>query len=538
MSDIVLSAGVRKNLLALQNTARLMSLTQNRLATGKKVNSALDNPVNFFTASGLNSRAGDLSALLDSMSNGIKTIEAANNGVTAINSTIESMKSTLLQARQDKSFKTTTYTIDAATIGNSTIKNLTFSGGAIGSTPVNVGLNDTSAATQPLLTAGAAFTPLDMTTGDETYNFNVTVDGGTPVAISLGAADNTGGGTTLTLAETIAGINADLATANSDVRVRDSVATPGNLEFYVASGTHTGSGSTIAVGSFANGGTTPTATTAFGFGASATDAGDATGTNAGTPRTVDDLIAAINSNASLAGKVQASNDNGKLRISNQSTADLAIAGINASGAIDGSAATATIGGDDVRRNLVKQFNDLRDQLDKLADDASYNGVNLLRGDKLRITFNETATSTIEIQAKDEFGMVRPVNSINLNIQFLQNSDVDADGSYRHAPRQLEPIDQRRPIAGVGFWIEANDRRKSYRLHQNHDQHAADRRRQPRTGRYQRGRRQHAGAADTSAVVDDRPVAGHASRARPCCACSASEFLRPKSLEKAGVNSAF
>src|SRR5262245_19656732 len=267
MSDIMLSAGVRQDLLALQNTAQLMGITQTRLVTGKKVNSALDNTVNFFTSAGLKSRAGDLSALLDSMSNGIKTIEAADNGITAINRTIESMKSTLLQARQDKSFKSTTYTLDPTAIGNATIKNLTFSGGSVGTTPVNVGLNDTTPATQPLLTAGTAFTPLDMTTGDETYSFNVTVDGGTPVAITLGTADNTGGGTTLDLAETIAGINADLAAASSDVRVRNSLTSPGRLEFFVNSGTHTGASSSIAVGTFANGGTTPSATTAFGFGA-------------------------------------------------------------------------------------------------------------------------------------------------------------------------------------------------------------------------------------------------------------------------------
>ena len=106
MSDIVLSAGVRQNLLSLQNTADLMSTTQNRLATGKKVNSALDNPTNFFTSSALQSRAGDLNALLDSMSIGIKTLEAADNGITAITKTIESMQSTLRQARQDKSFQT------------------------------------------------------------------------------------------------------------------------------------------------------------------------------------------------------------------------------------------------------------------------------------------------------------------------------------------------------------------------------------------------------------------------------------------------
>ena len=82
-SNITLSAGVRQNLLSLQKTADLMSTTQNRLATGKKVNSALDNPTNFFTSSSLQARAGDLSNLLNSMSNGIKTLEAADNGLSA-----------------------------------------------------------------------------------------------------------------------------------------------------------------------------------------------------------------------------------------------------------------------------------------------------------------------------------------------------------------------------------------------------------------------------------------------------------------------
>ena len=83
MSDIVLSAGVRSNLLQLQQTSDLITQTQTRLATGKKVNSALDNAINFFTAQGLDNRANDLNSLLDSMSNGINTIQAANNGITA-----------------------------------------------------------------------------------------------------------------------------------------------------------------------------------------------------------------------------------------------------------------------------------------------------------------------------------------------------------------------------------------------------------------------------------------------------------------------
>ena len=102
MSDIVLSRGVRQNLLSLQNTSDLVGLTQNRLATGKRVNSALDNPTNFFTASALNSRGSELRNLLDSMSNAIKTLEAADNGMKAITKVVESMQATVRQARQDK----------------------------------------------------------------------------------------------------------------------------------------------------------------------------------------------------------------------------------------------------------------------------------------------------------------------------------------------------------------------------------------------------------------------------------------------------
>jgi len=81
-SSITLSAGVRQNLLSLQSTASLMGLTQNRLATGKKVNSALDNPTNFFTSQSLGNRASDLNSLLDSIGQAQKNLEAADKGLT------------------------------------------------------------------------------------------------------------------------------------------------------------------------------------------------------------------------------------------------------------------------------------------------------------------------------------------------------------------------------------------------------------------------------------------------------------------------
>jgi flagellin len=100
MSEIVLSAAVRSNLLALQQTSDLIATTQTRLATGKRVNSALDNPSNFFTASALNNRASDLGGLLDAVSNALKTIEAANNGITSLTNLVNTALATLRQAQQ------------------------------------------------------------------------------------------------------------------------------------------------------------------------------------------------------------------------------------------------------------------------------------------------------------------------------------------------------------------------------------------------------------------------------------------------------
>lgn len=100
MSGIVLSASVRQNLLALQNTAELLSTTQNRLSTGKKVNSALDNPTNFFTAAALDSRSGDINNLLDGIGNGVQVLQAANTGITSLQKLVDTAKSIANQTLQ------------------------------------------------------------------------------------------------------------------------------------------------------------------------------------------------------------------------------------------------------------------------------------------------------------------------------------------------------------------------------------------------------------------------------------------------------
>src|ERR1700681_405448 len=100
MSGIVLSASVRQNLLSLQSTADLLSTTQNRLATGKKVNTALDNPTNFFTAQGLNNRANDINNLLDSIGNGVQVLQGANTGITSLQKLVDTAKSIANQVLQ------------------------------------------------------------------------------------------------------------------------------------------------------------------------------------------------------------------------------------------------------------------------------------------------------------------------------------------------------------------------------------------------------------------------------------------------------
>src|SRR6201995_2226379 len=100
MSGIVLTAAVRQNLLSLQSTADLLSTTQNRLSTGKKVNTALDNPTNFFTAASLDNRASDINNLLDGIGNGVQVVQAANTGITSLQKLVDSAKSVANQVLQ------------------------------------------------------------------------------------------------------------------------------------------------------------------------------------------------------------------------------------------------------------------------------------------------------------------------------------------------------------------------------------------------------------------------------------------------------
>jgi len=103
MGDITLTSAVRSSLSAMKSTVDMMGQVQNRLATGKKVNSALDNPNSFFTADGLQSRANDLGGLMDDMGQSVQTLKAADQGLKGITKLVESAKAKANQALQSQS---------------------------------------------------------------------------------------------------------------------------------------------------------------------------------------------------------------------------------------------------------------------------------------------------------------------------------------------------------------------------------------------------------------------------------------------------
>jgi flagellin len=334
-------------------------------------------------------------------------LAAADNGLTSITKTVESMQATISQARQDASFKGSSYAINLASPAGT--EKLKFENGAVGTTPVNVDLT----TSQGVATGGANYSALDFNsagTFDGSLTFTIAANGGASRSVVITATNDTtlsvaidgGTGTTTTVADSDAvtggeiasALNAAFDAASTPVAITASFASS-KLVFTsdVAADSSTAA-VTVTTGAVAG----PTVAANLGFATTT-----ASKTN-NTTKTVDQMVASVNANTSLTDKVKASNDGGKLRIENLSTEDLKLTGFNTSGEITGGTSTLDVGGNAVRRNLITQFNDLRNQLDKIADDSSFNGINLLKGDTLKLVFNEINTSSISIQSQNANGI--------------------------------------------------------------------------------------------------------------------------------------
>ena len=260
MSGIVLSAAVRQNLLSLQSTAALLATTQNDLATGNKVNTALDNPTEFFTAQGLNNRASDIGNLLDSIGNGVQVFQAANTGITSLQSLIANAQSIANQVLQSPVGYSTKSNVTAAVIAGATANNLlgpptgaTVTGSAVNnnlSTPVAITVATALvAATNTNSLASTPATRFVFTVDGKSITFttgqtSVTTDAGGNVTIGVGA------GSTATVQTVLSAID-----GNHPVPRRSSVVTAGAL--VISTGTTQplviAAGGTCALGSFGTG---------------------------------------------------------------------------------------------------------------------------------------------------------------------------------------------------------------------------------------------------------------------------------------------
>lgn len=387
MEGITLSSAVRNNLLSMQTTADMMAKTQNRLATGKKVNSALDNPTNFFTASALDSRASDLMRLQDSVSNAIQTIEAADNGIKAINKLVESAQATARQAYQSAK----PAGVPANIQGDGIFSNADASGSVndnpatIGAGEINFNVNgsdllltlDGSETLQEIANQISALDAFNM----NSINFSQV---GPPTKYNVDILE-TSGVNTITITSVSGTAFADLGLPST---VGPSVRTDGAFVDTSPAGT---SATDIS-------GLTGASTLDFNVD------GNATSLVLTGSESMDDIASAISGIAGLTATVEQGIHQGEFFIDVQ--ADPSVANFTSSGAtsttlgLNGSFNGGGFVESAVRQNLEAEYNALLTQIDQLTTDASYNGNNFLSGDNLKVIFNEQGTSSLTIKGVD------------------------------------------------------------------------------------------------------------------------------------------
>jgi flagellin len=413
MSGIVLSSAVRQNLLSLQSTAALLATTQNDLATGNAVNSALDNPTSFFTAESLNNRAGDISNLLDSIGNGVQVLQAANTGITSLQSLVSNAQSIANQVLQAPTGYTTKSTFASAAISGATANNLLGTG---------------SAATAGTVTAGAFTGPINVSGGSDSLTFSVAVDGGSAQTITISSATvatyNTAhSGATLNAASLSAGNVASLINSQFGSNIASVNGAGTNLVF---TSTTTGATSNVTLtaqaGTDTSGATGVAAATNTGAAATtvsalssetltiaatnpsltATSITFGTGTNQvstlnqlNTALAANDLQASIDSTGAITITTTnnaASSTVGALGGTAVTTAGSAFS-LDAAG---GAPPVADPNSQATRASLVAQYNQVLQNINTTSQDSSFNGINLLNGDTLNLTFDETGASKLAI----------------------------------------------------------------------------------------------------------------------------------------------
>jgi flagellin len=424
MSGIVLSASVRQNLLSLQSTAALLATTQNDLATGNKVNSALDNPTEFFTAQGLNNRASDISNLLDGIGNGVQVLQAANTGITSLQSLVANAQSIANQVLQAPTGYSTKSSVTATAITGATANNLL--GPSTAATVTGTAIPGATATTTKLSALTTAITTADSLTIDgKTISF--TSSGGNTVTSAGGSLDLTNAtvGDLLAAVDTITGAASGSSTLNATKLVL-STGTTAPLVIGGAAGTLTALGLTAGTTAL-----TPPALSGETLQIGATGNGTATnitfGTGTGQVSTLNQLNTALATN-----NLQASIDtSGAITITTSNNA-----ASSTIGAFTGSTATqfsslsaaapvADPNSQSIRASLIAQYNTVLQNINTTSQDSSFNGINLLNGDTLNLTFDETGASKLAIAGVTFNDAGLGLSTLATGTDFLDSNSANA-----------------------------------------------------------------------------------------------------------------
>ncbi len=450
-SDVVLTAALRNNLLTLQSTQRSIDQTQLRLATGLKVNSALDNPQNFFAAQSLNNRASDLTRLLDGISQSIRTVETANEGVESLTRLVEQADS-ITQSARDQILAAEDNARLVGDVNLSDENDLVdpgFSGGSI--------------------TAGSNFDIVTTDSNGDQITETITINDGDSAAslaaqITNAFADDQDGEITARLTddgfleiESVDGrsfrIEDDVAAGNAvglagfqalgftDQFVEETQGAAGvvasatvvggsqltSISIYEGAGDLAEAGDNLDGATFQDAdGNTIISGLAIGDTIDFTVDGENEQVTIAAGTTFQDIVDTINDpTGDLANLVRAEFDTvtGQFQIeaiSGEAT-NIEI-GVTAAAAfnfdLDFGDTTGDIddfsgpGGAIVERNfafstssgeleaLAQNYNEIRNQIDRIVVDSNYRGINLLQEDDLVTTFNETRTSRLTTEGVD------------------------------------------------------------------------------------------------------------------------------------------
>jgi len=460
-SDVVLSGALRNNLLSLQNTQRAIDTTQLRLATGLRVNSALDNPQNFFTAQSLSNRASDFTRLLDGINQSIRTIEEANTGVEALSDLINQAESIAIEAqaeiRASEGFARIRGTEDLADVSD--LQSLG-GGGIIGATTNQFSVvfteydvdNDLYTETTIGITIGAGQTVdnivaainADANNNDQlrarvtaggqlsieslVENASVRIEGAAASSVNAAGFEALGLGSLVSTENVPGGATQQGGTAIAGNIIRSSQTSAAAVNgVYEASETLTNSGfidadaTTVDVILSIDGQTTNTGTVT---GADSIQAVIDNINNAGIEEQV---TASFNVDT---GQIELELDDGVGTVEIQFTENGGAGSVSfgfGSGeagrsagsqvAVNGAAAVAgtpdalaaaestseffVLAGTSADLDQFEEdYNNVRDQIDSLVEDANYRGVNLLSGDNLTTFFNEDRDNLLETDGVD------------------------------------------------------------------------------------------------------------------------------------------